>query len=182
MKKLDPKTVAVGHRHNLSWRRCGLTLVLGLTALAAAQAAEPLAQFHPSNAKVWDQHETHKFVWREKCGNNNQDHQLAGGVEWDRDSRAFVALGTGWVGKESRQGLMMLAFPDGNVLNAQWKVTIPKDKWFRVRYSLTNQAAASSSNGLKFTITATDEQGKSHVILDRVLPRRQQALRQRLSP
>ncbi|MAG93756.1 MAG: hypothetical protein CMJ48_08415 [Planctomycetaceae bacterium] len=146
-------------------------LLVSLTTLTNVRSAEPLAPFHPANARVWDKQADHKYVRREKCGNNSADHQLERGVEWEGDSRAFVAHGRGWVGKQYREGLMMLAFPDDNVLNAEWKVTIPKDKWFRVRYALTNQAAASSTNGLKFTITATDEQGKKHVILDQVLPR-----------
>ncbi|MCP4785445.1 MAG: hypothetical protein GY903_22895 [Fuerstiella sp.] len=138
---------------------------------AQVQSADnPLAPFHPDSARVWDKQADHKYVRREKCGNNGDDHQLQRGIEWDQDSRAFVAHGKGWVGEEYREGLMMLAFPNGNVLNAEWPVTIPRDKWFRVRYALTNQAAAGS-NGLKFTITASDKQGKKHVVLDQVLPR-----------
>ncbi len=148
-----------------------LALAVSCLAIASQAVAEkPLGLFHPSNAKVWDADENHQFAWRDKCGNNMADHQLTGGFEWDHDSRGFVALGEGWVGKEYRPGLMMLAFPDGNILNAQWKVTIPPGKWFRVRYSLTNQAAASSKNGMKFTITATDKQGKQHTIVEQELP------------
>ncbi|MFH1924053.1 MAG: hypothetical protein ABIP48_29720 [Planctomycetota bacterium] len=83
-----------------------------------------------------------------------------------------MALGKGWVGEKYRPGVMMLAFPDGNVLNAEWKVTIPAGKCLRLRYSLTNQAAASSTNGLKFT-------DNREITLDR--PRLQQRKRHRLS-
>jgi hypothetical protein len=131
--------------------------------------SQSLGPFDPSNARVWDADVDHQFVWRNQCGNNSADHQLGRGFEWSRDSRGFVAIGKGWVGGGYRPGLMMLAFPDGNVMNAEWKVTIPAEKWFRIRYALTNQAAASSTNGLKFTVSATDSQGDRHAILERVL-------------
>ncbi len=147
-----------------------LATALSLAVIASVQAAEPMGVFSPSKAKVWDKG-NRKFVWRDKCGNNMDDHQVAGGFEWERDARGFAAFGEGWVGKEYRKGLMMLAFPDGNVLNAEWKVNIPKGKWFRVRYSLTNDAAAKSTNGMKFTVTATGKDGKRHTIVEQVLPR-----------
>jgi hydrazine synthase alpha subunit-like protein len=147
------------------------TIVLGITTCFHSHAAEPHRPFLPANARVWDADDTHSFVWRDRCGNNSQDHQLAGGFEWDRDSRGFLASGKGWVGEEYRDGLMMLAFPDGNVLSARWKVHCSIGKRFRVQYSLTNQAAAASTNGLKFTVTAADAEGNEKTILEHVLPR-----------
>ena len=143
-----------------------------ISAVASdGQSAESLQPLHPSAAKVWDKDPNHRFVWRNQCGNNGADHQLAGGFEWSDDSRGFLALGKGWVGEEYRPGVMMLAFPDGNVMNADWKVSIPEGKCLRIRYSLTNQAAGQSTNGLKFTVTATDESGTRHPVLEQVLPR-----------
>ncbi len=147
-------------------------MVVVTSAIASpGQSSESLGPFDPSAARVWDKDPQHRFVWRDQCGNNGADHQLVGGFEWTDDSRGFLALGEGWVGEKYRRGLMMLAFPDGNVANAEWKVTIPEGKCLRIHYSLTNQAAASSTNGLKFTVSATDRAGERHPILERVLPR-----------
>ncbi len=134
------------------------------------EAAEAVTIFQPSSARVWNADENQTFVWRPQCSNNSADHQLAGGFEWERDSRGFVASGKAWVGEQYRDGLMMLAFPDGNVLHARWKVQIPEGQQFRVCYSLTNQAAASSTNGLKFTVTAADAGGNEKTILEHILP------------
>ncbi len=151
-------------------RQFATFLILALSS-TSLQAAKPKTDFPLSKATVWDADENHTFVWRRQCGNNGQDHQLRGGVEWDQDARGFLASGKGWVGQEYRDGLMMLAFPDNNVLNARWKVTIPPGKHLRILYSLTNQAAASSTNGLKFTVTASDGEGHTETVLDHVLPR-----------
>ena len=158
-----------------------LTVLLIATALlpgglwaapAAKKDNEPggKAWFNPRTAKVWDKR-GQRFVWRRTCGNNYADHQLAGGMEWEGDSRSFIALGEGIVGGKRRGGLMMLAFPDGNVLSAQWKVNIPKGGTLRIQYALTAQAVRSSSNGLKFTVVATDHRGKDHQVLQEVLKR-----------
>jgi len=167
---------AVSVRDRVRRKRQVITVAVLAAGMMAAFAArgrssQAAEAFDPAAARVWDEDANHRFVWRRRCGNNSADHQLAGGFEWSDDSRGFLALGEGWVGRQYRPGLMMLAFPDGNVLNAEWKVTIPPGKWLRIRYSLTNQAAASSTNGLKFTVTATDKQGGHHVILEQLLPR-----------
>jgi len=117
---------------------------------------------------VWDSGQR-RFVWREVCGNNLPDHQLAGGFEWEGDSRNYLALGEANVRGQRRGGLIMLAFPDGNVLNASWKVSFAKGQTFRIQYALTDDAAAKSSNGLKFTVAATDPAGNRHTIVERVL-------------
>jgi hypothetical protein len=103
------------HRRLATW----VAVALHLAVFLSVQAAESSGPFDPADAKVWDQDANHRFVWRDRCGNNSADHQLVGGFEWDRDSRGFLARGQGWVGSEYRQGLMMLAFPDANVLNAE---------------------------------------------------------------
>ncbi len=146
-------------------------LPAGLSA-AAKKDNEPGGKgwFNPRTAKVWDKR-GQRFVWRDTCGNNYADHQLAGGLEWEGDSRSFIALGEGVVAGRRRGGMMMLAFPDGNVLSAQWKVNIPKGGTLRLQYALTAQAARSSTNGLKFTVVATDQAGKDHQVLQEVLKR-----------
>jgi len=157
-----------------------LTVALVVAALTAAAAAAPKpaggarSPFHPRDARVWDK-SSHTFVWREACGNSMDDHRLAGGFEWERDSRNFIALGHGSVRDRRRGGLFMLSFPDGDVLSAEWKVNWPKGHVWRIRYALTDSAAAHSTNGLKFTVTATDGSGKRHTLIERVLkPRDEQ--------
>ena len=127
--------------------------------------------FHPRSAKVWDRR-GHRFVWRDACGNNLPDHQLAGGFEWEGDSRNYIALGEANVRGRRRGGLIMLSFPDGNVLNASWKVTFPKGHVFRISFALTDDAARHSSNGLRFTVVATDHAGAPHVVVERVVKAR----------
>jgi len=128
----------------------------------------PRGLFHPQDARAWDKSD-HTFVWREACGNSMDDHRLAGGFEWEGDSRNFIALGDGWVRGRRRGGLFMLSFPDGNVLSAEWKVNWPNGHVWRIRYALTDAAAAHSTNGLTFTVTATDGSGKRHTLVERVL-------------
>jgi len=132
--------------------------------------------FHPRTARIQDKG-GRNFVWRERCGNNMADHQLAGGFEWEKDSRNFLALGAAWVQGQWRPGLLMLAFPDGNVLSAQWNVDFAKGHALKIKYALTDQAASSSSNGLKFTIIATDENGKEHKLLEDTLSRGDRTIR-----
>ena len=84
----------------------------------------PRGLFHPQDATVSDLRQS-RFVWRDACGNSMDDHQLAGGFEWDRDARNYIALGEGWVRKERRGGLFMLSFPDGNQLDVSWPVNFP---------------------------------------------------------
>ena len=147
---------------------CALAADQGRDARAAAPAdAKP---FHPRAARVWDRR-GQEFVWRERCGNNLPDHQLAGGFEWERDSRSYIALGAAWVRGKRRAGLIMLSFPDGDVLHAAWPVKFAKGDTWRIQYALTDQAAASSRNGLKFRVTAVDADGKPHTLVERVLPK-----------
>jgi len=141
--------------------------------VAASQAAGNA--FHPKDATVWDELH-HKFVWRDACGNNCNDHQVAGGFEWEGDSRDFIALGEGWVRKQRRGGLFMLSFPDGNKLSASWPVELPKGHVWRLRYALTDEAAAKTRDGLKFTVVATDAAGNPHTLVERVLKPRDQRI------
>jgi len=157
-----------------------LTVALILAALtvgvpAAETAARkpvggpgPRGLFHPKDAAVSDEMR-HKFVWRDACENSMEDHQLAGGFEWEGDSRDFIALGEGRVRNERRNGLFMLSFPDGNKLSASWPVEFPKGHVWRLQYALTNEAAAKTANGLKFTVVATDAAGDPHTLVERVL-------------
>jgi len=150
-------------------------ILVGLSSLAGGaekpvpEQAQPRS-FLPQTARIRDDYD-HKFVWRTRCGNNSQDHQLAGGIEWEGDSRSFLALGEAWVRGQRRRGLLMLAFPDDNRLSAQWKVNWPRGRSLKLQYALTDQAAKSSSNGLKFTVLATDEDGKQHALIEDVLKR-----------
>ena len=137
-----------------------------------------LCPFHPKAAHLRDRHD-HRFVWRERCGNNSEDHQLGSGLEWEGDSREFLALGEAWVRGKRRRGLLMLSFPDENVLTAQWNVDIPKGRSLRLQYALTDWAVRHSSNGLKFTVTAEDEHGKAHTLLEDVLGKGDEAIRDR---
>ncbi|NQU21750.1 MAG: hypothetical protein HQ567_10740, partial [Candidatus Nealsonbacteria bacterium] len=151
----------------------------GLPSLArSADKTATLCPFHPQTAKVSDQ-QGHKFVWREKCGNNSEDHQVGGGFEWERDSRNFLALGEAWVRGQRRKGLLMLAFPDGDRLSAVWNVDYAKDHALKIQYALTDQAAASSSNGLKFSVLATDDQGNEHTLIDDTLKPGDTAVREK---
>jgi hypothetical protein len=111
----------------------------------------------------------HTFVWRDACGNTMDDHQLSGGFEWEGDSRDFIALGEGWVRRQRRAGLFMLAFPDGNRLSASWAADLAKGHLWRLRYALTDEAAAKTRDGLKFTVVATDAAGNAHTLVERVL-------------
>jgi hypothetical protein len=140
--------------------------LVSLALCSCAFGAEGL--FQPSAARVWDK-EGRRLVWRDVCGNNLKDHQLAGGYEWERDSRCFLALGEAWVRGQWRGGLLMLAFPDGNVLHASWPVDFPKGHVFRIQYALTDDAAANSTNGLRLTVVATDAAGSAHTLVERVL-------------
>ncbi|MBM4037677.1 MAG: hypothetical protein FJ290_04105 [Planctomycetes bacterium] len=124
--------------------------------------------FHPKDAAVRDA-QGQRFVWCDACGNTLPDHQLGGGFEWERDSRSYIALGEAWVRGQRRPGLVMLSFPDGNVLQAEWKASYPKGASWRLQYALTDEAARSSSNGLKFTVVATDDQGTEHKLVERTL-------------
>ena len=124
--------------------------------------------FHPRNARVWDAG-NRRFVWRDLCGNNLPDHQLGGGFEWEGDSRNYLALGEADIRGRRRSGLIMLAFPNGNVLNASWKVSLPKGHAFRIQYALTDAAVRNSPNGMKFTVTATDTAGHTQPLVQRVL-------------
>ena len=72
-----------------------------LGGVGASRAADKA--FHLRDATVWDELRQ-KFVWRDACGNNGDDHQLADGFEWEGDSRDFIALGEGWVRKQRRSG------------------------------------------------------------------------------
>ena len=144
----------------LAWVQA--VLVLCSCALAGA------GPFDPHLARVWDKGQR-RFVWREICGNNLPDHRLAWGYEWERDSRNYIAIGEASVRGKRRGGLIMLAFPDGNVLHAAWKVKLPKGHVFRIQYALTDDAADKSPDGLKFTVTATDAAGKPHTLVERVL-------------
>jgi len=164
-------------------RLAGAALVCGLLAVGpaplargqatapggkAADAAGPAGTFQPSQAEVRDKL-GHRFVWRERCGNNSADHQLGGGYEWEGDSRSFLALGEADVRGRRGRGLLMLAFPDGDTLEAAWKVAWPKGHTWRVQYALTDAAVAHSTNGLEFTVVATDAAGKDHTVIRRTL-------------
>jgi len=149
--------------------------VLTVCVVAAETAARrpgggpaPRGLFHPKDAAVSDEMR-HKFVWRDACGNSMDGHRLAGGFEWEGDSRDFIALGEGRVRNERRDGLFMLSFPDGNRLSASWPVEFPKGHVWRLQYALTNEAAAKTANGLKFTVVATDAAGDPHTLVERVL-------------
>ncbi|MCX5670270.1 MAG: hypothetical protein NTU94_02975, partial [Planctomycetota bacterium] len=144
-----------------------------LGGVAASQAAGKA--FRPQDATVRDEL-GHKFVWRDACGNNGDDHQLAGGLEWEGDSRDFIALGEGWVRRERRGGLFMLSFPDGNKLSASWPVEMSKGHVWRLKYALTDEAAAKTRDGLKFTVVATDAAGNPHPLVERVLKPRDQRI------
>jgi len=152
---------------------CGLILA-GLLCLAgeraAAKEAERRCPFHPRDAEVSDKGQR-RFVWRERCGNNLPDHELGGGFEWEGDSRNYIALGEANVRGQRRGGLIMLAFPDGNVLNAAWTVSFAKGQTLRIQYALTDDAVTHSTNGMKLAVLATDEHGKQHTLIERVLKR-----------
>ncbi|NQT87293.1 hypothetical protein HQ560_11045, partial [bacterium] len=147
----------------------GMLLSLVLCLAASALAGEP-SPFQPRDARVWDKAGS-RMVWRPIGGNTMRDHELGGAFEWERDSRCYIALGEAAVRGKRRPGLIMLAFPDGNILHASWPVKFPKGKTLRIQYALTDQAADSTTNGLKFTITATDPAGKQHVVHARTLKR-----------
>ena len=147
--------------------RQALTALL-LVAASAAGGAKRADWFQPRAARVWDK-AGRTYVWRQVCGNTMDDHILGGGFEWERDARSYLAIGAARVREQRRGGLVMLAFPDGNVLHAAWKVKLPKGHVFRIQYALTNSAAASSTNGLKFTVTAVDDGGRKHKLIERVL-------------
>ena len=134
----------------------------------AVPASAQVCRFSPREAEMGDKL-AHRLVWRDVCGNNLPDHQLAGGFEWEGDSREFLALGEAWVRGKGRGGLLMLSFPDGNVLHATWKVKFAKGQTWRIQYALTDDAARHSRNGLKFTVTATDDGGRQHKLIERVL-------------
>ncbi len=155
----------------------GCVLLAGLMLVRSTEAAE-LCPFHPQAAKLSDKL-GHTFVWRERCGNNSEDHQLAGGFEWEGDSREFLALGEGLVRGVRRGGLMMLSFPNGNVLRAQWNVDFPKGHTLGLEYALTDFAARLSSNGLTFTVLAVDTDGKEHVVLQDTFARGDEAVREK---
>ncbi len=149
--------------------------------LLSAQSAEKPAQpcpFHPRSARIWDKH-AGNFVWRDVCGNTMADHPLGGGFEWEGDSRCYLALGEAQVRGKRRGGLVMLAFPDENVLRAQWKVDIAKGRSLAIQYALTDEAARLSSNGLKFSVLATDDEGQEHTLIDDTLKRGDTAVRDR---
>ena len=149
-----------------------LLAILGCLALLnlASQGllAGEVCPFHPKDVAVRDA-QAQRFVWRDACGNTLPDHQLGGGFEWERDSRSYIALGEANVRGRRRPGLVMLAFPDGNVLQAEWKVSFAKGSSWRLQYALTDQAARSSNNGLKFTVVATDSDGAEHKLVERTL-------------
>ena len=143
----------------------------------AKAAAGPGQQglFQPKDAAVSDERQ-HKFVWRDACGNTMDDHQLAGGFEWEGDPRDYIALGEARVRGERRGGLIMLSFPDGNKLSASWPVDFPKGHAWRLRFALTDGAAAQSANGLKFTVVATDSAGAPHTVVERTLKPRDEKI------
>lgn len=111
----------------------------------------------------------HRFTWRETCGNSMPDHRLGGGFEWEADSRNFLAEGDGNIRGQRRPGLFMLSFPDGDLLNATWQVRFPRGHRWRLRYGLTDEAAAQTIDGLRLIVTATDAAGATHTLVDRVL-------------
>jgi len=143
-------------------------LVALLAAAKPAAGLGPRGLFHPKDAAVSDKMR-HNFLWRDACGNTMADHRLAGGFEWEGDSRNFIALGEGQVRNERRNGLFMLSFPDGNRLRASWPVEFPKGHVWRLQYALTNEAAAKTVNGLKFSVVAVDAAGNPHTLVERVL-------------
>lgn len=128
---------------------------------------QPLS-FSPQTVRVWDKL-NHEYVWRTRCGNNGEDHQMAGGFEWVEDNRDFISLGEAWVRGKRRGGLLMLSFPDGNVLNAEWDVNLPKGRSFGLQYALTDWTARLTKNGLKFTVTATDADGNVRPLIEQIL-------------
>ena len=146
-----------------------LACVAFLAAAASRLRGGEACAFHPRDAAVRDA-QSQRFVWREACGNTMADHQLGGGFEWERDSRSYIALGEALVRGQRRPGLVMLAFPDGNVLQAEWKVSFPKGAAWRLQYALTDEAAKSSTNGMRFTVVATDGDGAEHKLVERTLP------------
>jgi hypothetical protein len=129
---------------------------------------DPADLFQPRAATVSDAL-GHNFVWREACGNSMDDHRLSGGFEWENDVREFLAWGEGLVRGERRGGLFMLAFPDANVLSATWPVHFAKGRRWRLRFALTDAAAAQCLTGLKLTVTATDAAGGRHVVVEQVI-------------
>ncbi len=140
-------------------------------------ASRPIS-FSPQTVRVWDKG-NREYVWRERCGNNNEDHQMAGGFEWVGDSRDFISLGEAWVRDQRRGGLLMLSFPNGNVLNARLDVNLPEGHPFTLQYALTDWTARLTSNGLKFTVVATDADGKEHKLLEEVLEKGDQTVREK---
>ncbi len=152
-----------------------LGLLPALCATGPAPAGNSPAPLRLEKARITDA-ARHNYVWRETCANNGAGHQLAAGYEWDSDNRGFLASGEGMVRGERRKGLFMLAFPDGNVMNASWDVAWPRDCTWRLRYGLTDSAAAQTLDGMKLTVTATDAQGVDHVLVQRTLAPRDVSL------
>ncbi len=109
------------------------------------------------------------IVWRDACRDNNSDHQLGAGFEWEGNFHNYLAFGEARLRGQRRRGLLMLAYPDQNVLSASWAVSFAKGQTWRIRYALTDAAVATSSNGLKFTLEAPDASGGRHAMINRVL-------------
>ena len=108
--------------------------------------------FHPRKAQVSDQQAGRDYVWRDQCGNSNEGHQLAGGYELADDPRSFIALGNTMVGGKRVEGLIARAYPDGNVLIAEWPVEVAAGDELRLRFAATDMAARESRNGSKLTV------------------------------
>lgn len=143
--------------------------VLGAVCSEASGGDPERGAFHPRDAALRDER-GHHYVWRERCGNNiPDDHQLAGGYEWEGDNRDYLALGECMVRGRRRGGLVLLSFPDGNRLRASWDVDIPAGASWRIEYALTDSAASHSINGLAFTVVATGATGEERAILERTL-------------
>ena len=139
-------------------------------ATGAEQPSKAPPTFHPRSARLSDKMD-HRFVWRDVCLNNSPDHQMAGGFEWVGDSREFFTVGEAMVRGKRRPGLLMLSFPDGNPLRAEYQVELAKGQSLRLQYALTDWAVRQSTNGLKFSLLATDADGQEHTLFeDTLLP------------
>ncbi len=145
-------------------RWCLAAALLAMVARPAA-GSDHNAWFQPRGASLSDRLKT-EFRWRDPCQASNDNHTLGSGFESAADSRCFLAVGTARVNGRQRPGLLMLAFPDVNVLRASWDVDLPEDEKIALEFALPDLAAQRTTNGLKFSVIATDDQGAEHVLLE----------------
>ena len=131
---------------------------------------------HPWKAELHDR-AGNTFIQLDRCENQQDNHTLGPGIQSSKSNVCFLAIGRGLVEGKMRPGLLMLAWPDGNILSATWNVRLEPGESIPLEYAFTSLAADRCLNGIRFTVTATEASGNVRTLVDDTLEKGDKKMR-----